>query len=205
MAGCLASGLVNSAFLGLTPLYGTRLGLDARTTVWLLTAFQLGSFLFQWPLGRLSDQIDRRLVIAGCAIAVAILSVVTSLATAVPALLALYLLLGGTSLTFYAVAIAHASDFAQPDQMVGVSSSLLLSWAAGAAIGPTIAAPFMDLLGPRGLFLYTVLIAAGLASFVLWRMSRRASPRSKDGFVDIPTSAPRLAEIDPRVLGRPDA
>jgi MFS family permease len=205
VAGCLASGLVNSAFLGLTPLYGTRLGLDARTTVWLLTAFQLGSFLFQWPLGRLSDQIDRRLVIAGCAIAVAILSVVTSLATAVPALLALYLLLGGTSLTFYAVAMAHASDFAQPDQMVGVSSSLLLSWAAGAAIGPTIAAPFMDLLGPRGLFLYTVFIATGLAAFVLWRMSRRASPRSKDGFVDIPASAPRLAEIDPRVLESPDA
>ena len=36
--------------------------------------------------------------------------------------LALYLLLGCSSLTFYAVAMAHASDFAEPDQMVGVSS-----------------------------------------------------------------------------------
>jgi MFS family permease len=205
VAGCLASGLLNSALLGLTPLYGTRLGLDARTTVWLLTAFQLGSFLFQWPLGRLSDRMDRRLVIAGCAVAVASLSAVTALASTGPALLPLYLLLGGTSLTFYAVAMAHASDFAEPDQMVGVSSSLLLSWAAGAAVGPTIAAPFMDVLGPRGLFLYTVLVASGLTVFVLWRMSRRAPPRAKEGFVDISTTTPRLAEIDPRVPEHPGA
>lgn len=205
VAGCLASGLLNSAFLGLTPLYGTRIGLDARTTVWLLTAFQLGSFLFQWPLGRLSDRMDRRLVIAGCATAVAALSVITALASAGFWLLPLYLLLGGASLTFYAVAMAHASDFAEPDQMVGVTSSLLLSWAAGAAVGPTIAAPFMDMLGPRGLFLYTVLVATALALFVLWRMSRRAPPQAKDGFADISTTPPRLAEIDPRLPEHPDA
>ena len=64
--------------LGLTPLFGTRIGLDARNTVWLLTAFQVGSFLCQWPLGRLSDRVDRRQVIAGCAAAVAILSLVTA-------------------------------------------------------------------------------------------------------------------------------
>ena len=65
--GCLGSGLLNSAVLGLTPIYGTRLGLPVRFIVWLLTAIQLGSFVCQWPLGRLSDRIDRRLVIAGCA------------------------------------------------------------------------------------------------------------------------------------------
>ena len=154
--------------------------------VWLLTAFQLGSFVCQWPLGRLSDRIDRRLVIAGCAAAVAVLSLVTAWTPAGPALLPLYFLLGGSTLTFYAVAVAHAADFAEPDQMVGVSSSLLLAWAAGAAMGPTIAAPFIDLLGPRGLFLYSFIVAAGLAGFVLWRMTRRASPLAKEGFVDLP-------------------
>lgn len=205
VAGCLVSGLLNSAILGLSPLFGTRIGLDPRTTVWLLTAFQLGSFLCQWPLGRLSDRIDRRSVIAGCAIAVAILSLATAAMPAGRWLLLLYLLLGGTSLTFYAVAMAHAADFAEPDQMVGVSSSLLLCWAAGAAVGPTVAAPFMDLLGPRGLFVYTVAVAAGLAGFVLWRMSRRAPPQAKEGFVESPAATPRGAEIDPRVPEHPAA
>ena len=92
---------------------------------------------------------------------------------------ALYFLLGGSTLTFYAVAVAHAADFAEPDQMVGVSSSLLLAWAAGAAIGPSLAAPFIDLIGPGGLFIYSLLIATALFAFVLWRMTRRASGRRK--------------------------
>ncbi|HVI18767.1 MAG TPA: MFS transporter, partial [Gaiellales bacterium] len=208
VVGCLASGLLNSALLGLTPVYGTRLGLAPAFVVWLLTAFQLGSFVCQWPLGRLSDRVDRRMVIAGCVLAVAVLSVVAALAGGRPTwLLPVYFLLGASTLTFYAVAVAHAADFAEPDQMVGVSSSLLLAWAAGAAAGPTLAAPVIDLLGPPGLFLYSLLIALGLAAFVLWRMTRRAAPASeaKEGFVNLPASTPRLAQIDPRIPKRPVA
>ena len=69
-----ASGLLSSAVLGLTPLFGTRLGLPVPFIVWLLSAVQLGSFVCQWPIGRLSDRVDRRWVIAGCATAVALLS-----------------------------------------------------------------------------------------------------------------------------------
>jgi hypothetical protein len=105
------------------------------------------------------------------------------------------------------VAVAHAADFAAADQMVGVSSSLLLLWAAGAAIGPTIAAPFIDLLGPEGLFVYAFMVATGLAAFVVWRMTRRTAPsgEAKGGFVDLAATSPRLAEIDPRMPEHPAA
>jgi MFS family permease len=202
VVGCLASGLLSSAILGLTPIYGTRLGLPPSSVVWLLTTFQLGSFACQWPLGRLSDRVDRRLVVVGCVGAVAALSAATALAGAGPWLLPLFFLLGGSTLTFYAVAVAHAADFAEPDQMVGVSSSLLLAWAAGAAVGPAVAAPFVDLVGPEGLFLYSFAVAAGLAGFVLWRMTRRAPPTAKEGFVPLAATTPRLADIDPRAPER---
>jgi MFS family permease len=208
VVGCLASGLLNSALLGLTPIYGTRLGLTASFVVWLLAAFQLSSFVCQWPLGRLSERIDQQLVIAGCVLAVAGLSVATALAGAhIRLLLPLYFLLGASTLTFYAVAVAHAADFAEPDQMVGVSSSLLLAWAAGAAVGPTIAAPFIDLLGPAGLLIYSFAAAIGLVAFVLWRMTGRAAPptAAKEGFVNLPATTPRLAEIDPRMPEHPAA
>jgi MFS family permease len=208
IVGCLCSGLLSSAVIGLAPVYGTRLGLSVEFTVWLLTAIQLGSFFLQWPLGRLSDRVDRRSVIAGCALAVAGLSALIVLAGERPwLLLPLFFLWGGASLTFYAVAIAHSSDFADPDQMVGVSSGSLLAWALGAAIGPSLAAPFLDLLGPKGLFLYALAVASGLAGFVLYRMTRRAPlpPEAREGFVDLPTTSPRLAEIDPRVPERPAA
>jgi MFS family permease len=188
IVGCLCSGLLSSAVIGLAPVYGT--------------------FFLQWPLGRLSDRVDRRSVIAGCALAVAGLSALIVLAGERPwLLLPLVFLWGGASLTFYAVAIAHSSDFADPDQMVGVSSGSLLAWALGAAIGPSLAAPFLDLLGPKGLFLYALAVASGLAGFVLYRMTRRAPlpPEAREGFVDLPTTSPRLAEIDPRVPERPAA
>ena len=207
VAGCVASGLLNSALLGMTPIYGTRLGLEPRMVVWLLTAFQLGSFVSQWPLGRLSDRLDRRLVITGCVLMVAILSMATALAPADAWLLPLFFLLGGSTLTFYAVAVAHAADFAEPDQMLGVSSSLLLAWASGAAVGPSLAAPFIDLIGPKGLFIYTFLVASGLAAFVLWRMTRRAArpTEAKEGFVNLAATSPWLAEIDPRMPEHPAA
>lgn len=204
--GCLGSGLLNSATLGLTPVFGTRLGLSASYAVVLLTAIQLGSFVLQWPLGRLSDRIDRRSIIAGCTGAVAGLSLLIILVGDDPWLLAgLFFLLGGFSLSFYAVSVAHAGDFATPDQMVGVSSGSLLAWAAGAAVGPTLAAPFIDLLGPAGLFVYSFAIAMSLTLFVLWRMGRRAPvpPEAREGFINLPATSPRLAEIDPRVQGEP--
>ena len=64
--------------------------------------------------------------------------------------------------------------------------------------------PFLDLLGPRGLFLYVLAIATTLAAFVAWRMSRRAPvpATAREGFVNLPATSPALAEIDPRVPGR---
>jgi MFS family permease len=206
VVGCCASGLLNSAVIGLTPVFGTRLGLPVSFVVLLLTAIQLGSFTLQWPLGRLSDRIDRRGVIVACAAAVAGLSLLIVLAgPRAWLLLPLFFLWGGSSLTFYAVAVAHAGDFAEPDQMVGVSSGLLLSWAAGAAVGPSVAAPFLDLVGPKGLFLYAFAVATALALFVLWRMTRRAPvpPEAREGFVNLPATSPRLADMDPRVPERP--
>jgi len=87
--------------------------------------------------------------------------------------------------------------------MVGVSSSLLLAWAAGAAAGPSIAAPFVDLIGPEGLFLYSFAIATLVAGFVAWRMTRRAPPSVKEVFVNLPATTPRLTEIDPRMPEQP--
>ena len=203
IVGCAASGLINSAVIGLTPVFGARLGLSVPLIVALLTAIQLGSLVLQWPLGRLSDRLDRRLIVLACALAVALLSLLIPLAGRhAPALLVLFFLWGGTSLSYYAVCVAHAGDHAEPDQMVGVSSGCLLAWAAGAALGPTLAAPFLDLIGPQGLFLYALTVAGLLAAFVAWRRTRRAPVPAREGFVNLPATSPALAEIDPRVPGR---
>jgi MFS family permease len=205
VAGCLAAGLLNAAVINLTPLYGTRAGLGVALTTALLSLMQLGSLLVQWPLGRLSDRVDRRLVLAGCGGAV----VLISLALALPmtpqpgAIAALFLAWGAFSMSIYGIATAHAADFVPPEQMVGVSGGLLFCWASGSAIGPVVAAPFIDLLGPAGLFVYALAVAGGFTGFVLWRRTRRAAlpPEARTGFVNLPATSPAIGRIDPRADG----
>ena len=122
IVGRLASGLLNSAVIGLTPVYGTRLGLPVEFTVWLLTVIQLGSFVCQWPPGAPSDRVDRRHHRRLRRRRVAPLAADRLAGADRFWLLPLFFLYGGTTLSFYAVAAAHAGDFAEPDQMAGVSS-----------------------------------------------------------------------------------
>lgn len=205
VVGCASIGLLNSAVGGLLPVWGAGLGLDAGLIVTLLSVMQLGSLVLQWPLGWLSDRIDRRQVILACAVAVVALSAAIAVlgATAIWLQLTLFMLWGAFSMSVYGVCVAHAADHAKPEQMVGVSSGGLFSWASGTTIGPMLAGPLLEWLGPPGLFIYAMLVGLGLAGFTAWRMTRRAPVpvEAREAFVNLPATSPRLAEIDPRSGG----
>jgi MFS family permease len=209
LAGCLSAGMLNAPISSLVPVWADRLGVPVSLVVVLLSAMQIGSLVLQWPLGWLSDRIDRRLVILGCAGAVAILSIVIATAStgSAPVLVVLFGLWGAVSMSFYGICVAHASDHAQPDEMVRVSSGALFSWASGSTIGPLIAAPAIDLIGPDGLWIYATAVSAVLSLFVAWRMTRRAPVplEGREAFINLPATSPRLAEIDPRSAGRNEA
>ncbi len=203
VVGCVSAGLINTAVTGVLPLYGVAQGLGTGTVAVLLALMQVGSLMLQWPLGWLSDRGDRRAVIAGSAAAVAAISLVVAiLGNAVPlwALCLLVLLWGGFALSIYAICLAHASDFAEPRQMVPLASSLLLAWSAGSVVGPAVATAMMDWIGPGGLFIYAAAVAGALAGFVVWRMTRRAPVplEERDRFVGVPMTSPAATRLDPR-------
>jgi MFS family permease len=205
VVGCASAGLLNSAVGGLLPVWGAGLAMPTGLIVTLLSMMQLGSLVLQWPLGWLSDRIDRRQVILACAVAVVCLSVAIAVlgTTAGWLLLGLFLLWGAFSMSVYGVCVAHAADHARLDQMVGVSSGGLFAWASGTATGPILAAPLLQWLGPPGLFIYATIVGVGLAAFTGWRMTRRAPVpvEAREAFVNLPATSPRLAEIDPRGTG----
>ncbi len=205
IVGCLGSGLLNSAFQSMTPVYGADRGLTVAVIVVLLSLPQIGSLFAQWPLGWLSDRIDRRLVIIGCTSFIAALSLIILLVAPRHALGlgVLFLLWGASSYSVYGVCVAHAGDFAEADQMVGVSSGALFAWAVGSMLGPTLAAPVMTAIGPGGLFAYTTIIALAISLFSVWRMTRRRPVplAERTDFVNLPATSPALAGIDPRTTG----
>lgn len=207
VVGAFAAGLTNTTIIGLTPVYGASLGLDATTIAILLAVMQVGSLLFQWPLGWISDRTDRRQVIVVISLGSAVVSAGIALAGGASTwlLVVLFLSWGGFGLSLYAICLAHASDHAPPGMVVVLITNLLLVWAAGSVVGPPLATLAIELVGPAGLFVYAAIVAGLLALYVGWRMTRRGPVPTalREPFVTVPETSPAVAELDPRGADAP--
>ncbi|MCW5729170.1 MAG: MFS transporter [Alphaproteobacteria bacterium] len=204
VVGAISAGLCNTALGSIGLLYGERIGLSTDEIARFMAALLFGGLLLQWPIGRLSDRMDRRKVLTGV-MATAVLSALVIALFGQRMGAALYLAIlfyGGLVYTVYPLAVAHANDIADRSQVVAVSSGLLLSWSLGSIAGPTLASAAMGLFGPSALFFYTAGVSAFLALFTLWRITRRAAPekgRQLDFVAKSPTTiTPIAAEMHPR-------
>lgn len=202
VAGCFSVGLISAAFSGMGPVYARTIDVSPSWVAGFMMTAIFAGFLLQYPMGRLSDRFDRRQVILGIAIALAVVSAALALfgGLSMTLMLCLLAVFGGLSYTIYPLSLSHANDFMQPEQLVPAAAGLLLCYGIGAVFGPVMASRVMGFLGPSGLFAWTGTVATLLALFTVWRMTRRvAKPNEEQGsFVAVPTTTPIAAELDPR-------
>ena len=163
----------------------------------------------QWPLGRLSDLTDRRFVIVGTAICASVSGILLSSwpEPSITLLIVLASAFGGFAMPLYAVAVAHANDFADNDSFVATAGGLLLIYGIGAAAGPLIASGLMQYLGTDGLFVFTTIVHGALVVFTILRVRIRAAPAEQDrsDFIAGPRTSPMLYEMDPRSEGESES
>jgi MFS family permease len=136
-----------------------------------------GGVVLQWPVGRLSDIFDRRVIITVVTLLAALAALIGALVGehSTPTLLVSVFLFGGLSFPVYSLCIAHSNDHLQPDQMVAASGTLVLVAGIGASLGPAFAAACMSLAGPAGFFWSLAVVHAAIGVFALYRMTRRAA------------------------------
>ena len=172
MLGSLTSGLANGAFWSLAPVFTAAVSHDVRLAAWFMTAGVLGGAAGQWPLGWLSDRMDRRLVLSGACLGALLLALVLWLfgdTLNMAVILALGCAWGALAFPVYSISVAQANDRAEPSRYVMISSGLLLMYGLGAVIGPLFASGIMTLIGAGSLFLYTAVTHAGLGAYLLTR------------------------------------
>ncbi len=176
LVGSFMVGAVSGAFWGLAPLSASGSGLDDhQVAVFMSTAVAAGA-LAQWPVGRLSDRLDRRLVLLVLTIGAAVTGIALWLTVASGAMLQVFgLLFGALALPGYSLAAAHAYDKTPASDVVPVAATILLANGLGAVAGPIFAAMVMSAAGPRGLFLFTAATEVLLAIYVLHRITVQAS------------------------------
>jgi len=173
-SGCLVVGLANGAFWTLAPLFVQRGGYDITTVALFMSATVLGGATGQWPIGRLSDRVDRGRLMVWMSMAAAMLggAVIGAGYVSVPWLLTAAAAWGAVAFPLYAVAVALANDHAAPNEFVETSSGLLLVYAAGAIVGPIIATGFMNMLRPGGLYAFTAAVHVMLVIYAYIEIKR---------------------------------
>jgi MFS family permease len=182
VVGTFLVGMQQGAFWSLGPIFAGSIGLSTLAITIFMSAAVIGGAAGQWPLGKLSDKIDRRIVLVGACVASAVVGISIRLLypTLGQGIVLLTLIWGIMAFPLYSICAAHMNDHVEEGGFLEASSGLLLVFAAGAIVGPLIVSPFMTLRTPYALFGWTAAFQILLASFAIYRMRLRKGVPSSD-------------------------
>jgi MFS family permease len=157
--GSIFTGLITGSFWALAPIYANDSGFTTFQLANFMSAVVLGGALFQIPLGRFSDQFDRRIILIFIALGGAIISFLTFMASfqdfyAGAVSTGLAFIWGAFSMTMYAICLAHANDNADSSDFVDIGSAMLLTYGLSSAIGASVSSAFMSILGHHFFFIF---------------------------------------------------
>jgi MFS family permease len=187
VVGVSISGLTSATIYSMGPVYARLSGLQTRGVAAFMGVSILAGVLTQYPVGRLSDRMDRRTVLAAvCALATVVAGVLfTFKELPHPVIVGLSALLSGIILTLYSLSVSHANDKLEPGQAVAASSKLLLLNGSAAALGPILAGSLMAYFGAQAYFGTLGSLTAALLLFDLWRKwrARPVPPSQKVPFI----------------------
>lgn len=181
----IVSGFVSAIMFSMGPVFARLSGFSTAGVAAFMAVSILAGTLTQYPIGQLSDRMDRRNVIG----AVCALTTLTAASLAIfpnmphPVFLLLTAVFCGFVLTLYSLAVSHVNDQLEPSEMVAASSALLLLNGMGAAVGPILAGTLIGALGPQAYFGTLASFTGALTIYDLWRKTRRGSPPQRRPFI----------------------
>ena len=184
--GCVGMfflGGIFSAQFGMAPVFGTTAGFSLSEISIFVAAFYIGAMVFQFPIGWLSDRMDRRILIVVTS-AIAFIAALTStlVLDVFLILVGSALLIGGMSNPLYSLLIAYTNDFLELDDMASASGGLLFLNGLGAISGPLLTGYLMTQTGPGGYFIILATLLGSLTVYGFYRMTQR-------GISDVDTSS----------------
>ena len=193
-AGMLLTGGVFSAMFGMAAVYGAMSAMTIGQIATFVAAMYVGGLVLQYPIGWVSDRMDRRALILWMSAAGAVvMAVAAALPTAFVFEVVVAGLLGGIINPLYSLLIALTNDHLSKEQMPGASAGLIFLNGFGAIFGPLVAGWLMGAIGPKGYFLIIGVLFAVLAGYAGYRMTRRASPVHSGGYAGLSPTASSLA------------
>ncbi|MBQ0751506.1 MAG: MFS transporter [Roseovarius sp.] len=197
--GMLLTGGVFAAQFGMAAVYGAEAGLSVGQISAFVASFYVAAVVAQYPLGWLSDRMDRRKLIAAVSLGTGIGAVIGMvLGDNFWFLLLAAFVVGGTSNPLYSLLIAYTNDFLAHEDMAAAAGGMVFINGLGAIAGPLMVGWMMGVMGPGGYFLYIAVLMFAMVAYAIYRMTQRKAPavRETDRYMPVsPSSSPMAVEF----------
>jgi len=210
MVGSLFYGTAQSALFSLLAVYAASMNFTIFEISVVTFLLAISGAIAQFPIGKLSDMFDRRLVITyttfGSAF-FALCAIVASRQMYLPGDLAtsktwfyiFLILFSFCSLPMFAIIFAHTNDYIPKEKFVAAGAGLQFAFGLGAISGPFICSVFMNIIGPNGYFIFLIIFHSVIGIFAIYRMKIRVTEDNPDSqFTPLPqTITPLGMELNP--------
>ncbi|MCI5039619.1 MAG: MFS transporter [Donghicola eburneus] len=197
--GCVGMFLLGGAFaaqFGMASVFGTEAGLNTAQISVFISVFFAAALVVQFPIGWLSDRMDRRLLIVVLA-TIGVLGAILGMLVGNHFVLLLVsaALIGGVTNPLYALLLAYTNDYLEIEDMAAASGGLVFINGFGAIAGPLITGWLMSQFGPNAFFLIIGILLAGLVGYAAYRMTVRSAPSREDynSYAPVYATATQLA------------
>lgn len=202
--GIFLLGGVYATQSGMGAVFGSQIAMTAPEIALFVAMLFAGALILQYPIGWMSDRVDRRRLIFGAAALGATACALGWIAgsgtgpagsgTLWP-LMAAAFLAGGVTTPLYALLLAYTNDFLSSEEMPAASGGLIFTFGLGAILGPLLTGWAMEELGPFAFWLVLGATFTVLALYALYRMTQRAAtpPEATEGYLSVLPSASAVA------------
>ena len=197
----IASGALTGCGLGLGPVYAAGIGLSDTGVATFMACFLMAGLVASWPLGRLSDKVDRRIVVLAAAFAIAGAGLAGALADRQNLALAygLAMIFGFFGLPLYSLAVAHANDVMAGESPVATAGGMIVAFGAGALATPLVVSWLMTEFSDAAFPASIGVVAAATAVVTLARMASNPTlpPEEKSAHLPLPRTTAVAYSLDP--------
>lgn len=174
VVGMFIIGGLFSAIFGMGAIFGAEIGMSVRETTTFIALIFVGGLILQYPIGWLSDRVDRRkLIIGSTGVGVLAIIALSPFLEHVGVIFVLALVIGGVTNPLYSLLIAYTNDYLEPEDMASASGGLIFVNGLGAITGPLLIGWLMTRFGPESYFAYIAVLFLITALYALYRMTQR--------------------------------
>ena len=177
ISGAVLNGILVAGIFISLPLYGLALGMSSAGAASLLVVATLAGAVFQFPIGWLSDRVDRRLVVAGASAVASVVALGMASGLLAGHVHLAVALMSGMLLPIYSICVAHANDHLSPAQIVPASGTLVLAINVGILTGSLVGPAVLGTVGPKGLMVFFAIISSLTVLVALFRVARAEAPQ----------------------------